>query len=268
MVGKVLITGRNKIMVNDVYERMPVDFEAKKCGATNHEIKKVLTIFSPDIVLICLEREENGELMLYDLFFKQDARRSEVPLVVAGSHRDCERFSSYVESSATTYIYRPLSLDQVLHEISDKLYRMKILEEKRQAEAAAKAEQKRKKIILLVDDDIRLLKSLQAQLSEEYQVAAAISGQVALSFLEHHKCDLILLDYLMPEEDGPAVLEKIRKMPGGDQIPVIFLTSVKQADLVKQCLALRPQGYVLKPVQVDRLIKRMEEVLGVQEDSV
>ena len=260
MAEKILITGKNKLLIKDMVQRLPNDLVVKKCGVKNHEIKRMLESFTPSLILVCLDREENGELMLFDLYFKQDKKLSEVPIIAAGSKEDCERFASYVHDQTTMYRKRPLSYDKVYQAIREKLNTQK--DSVHNEETAKKEEvDANKKIVLLVDDDIMLLKTVQSQLAGKYRVAVAVSGAAAIRYLEKHSCDIILLDYLMPEEDGPMVLKKIREMPGGSEIPVIFLTSVKQAERVKHCLALRPQGYVLKPVKIQNLIQRIEQVL-------
>ena len=64
-----------------------------------------------------------------------------------------------------------------------------------------------------MDDDVRMLRVIKEHLRKSYDVATAINGKLALKFLENKQTDLILLDYVMPEEDGPAVLRKIHDNP-------------------------------------------------------
>ena len=83
-----------------------------------------------------------------------------------------------------------------------------------------------RKHILVVDDNAMMLKMIKEHLHDQYDVATAASGRVALKFLERKKTDLILLDYEMPDESGPAVLEQLRAAESTRNIPVIFLTGV------------------------------------------
>lgn len=116
--------------------------------------------------------------------------------------------------------------------------------------------------VLVVDDDIRVLKMVQEILKTDYNVSVAPNGTIALKFLESHGTDLILLDYMMPEMNGREVLEKMRANPVLSGIPVFFLTGVSDRDKVKECLRLRPSGYILKPVKRDELLKRLKTILG------
>lgn len=118
-----------------------------------------------------------------------------------------------------------------------------------------------KKRVLVIDDDPRMLRSVKIQLDEFYDVAIVTNGKNALDYLFSHTVDIILLDYMMPDEDGPDVLQSIREIPLFQDIPVIFLTGVSDKDKVKKGLHLNPQGYLLKPVSRECLIKTIASVL-------
>lgn len=116
--------------------------------------------------------------------------------------------------------------------------------------------------ILVVDDDPLMLKMLKEQLREYYDVATAVSGKIAMKFLERKKTDLILLDYEMPEENGPAVLEKLRANETTKNVPVIFLTGVSERGKIQEALALKPQSYLLKPVDHEKLLNAIKKFVG------
>jgi CheY-like chemotaxis protein len=115
--------------------------------------------------------------------------------------------------------------------------------------------------ILVIDDATIVHKAIKGYLDSEYEVATAISGKVALRFLQAKEVSLILLDYEMPEMDGPTVLSKIRENPYFAQIPVVFLTGINDVEKIKNALALKPQGYLLKPVDKTALIAKMHELI-------
>ena len=119
-----------------------------------------------------------------------------------------------------------------------------------------------KKHILVVDDNSGTLKLVKNYLSSDYEVATAISGKVALKFLEKKTTNLILLDYEMPEENGPEVLEKIRQNPKTSDIPVVFLTGVKERSKINEVLSMKPQGYLLKPIDMKRLSETIKKIIG------
>lgn len=122
--------------------------------------------------------------------------------------------------------------------------------------------QEKRSHVLIVDDDIRILKMIKEILKDDYDTAVASNGDIALKFLERHETDLILLDYMMPGKNGKVVLEKIRENPAFANVPVFFLTGMSDVGKVRECLALRPQGYMLKPVKREELLKKLKEILG------
>jgi CheY-like chemotaxis protein len=115
--------------------------------------------------------------------------------------------------------------------------------------------------ILVIDDATIVHKAIKGYLDSEYEVATAISGKIALRFLQSKEVSLILLDYEMPEMDGPTVLTKLRENPYLASIPVVFLTGINDVEKIKNALALKPQGYLLKPVDKTALITKLHELI-------
>lgn len=119
-----------------------------------------------------------------------------------------------------------------------------------------------RKHILVVDDDSRMLKIIKRHLADKYDVATALNGRIAFKFLENKRTDLILLDYEMPLESGPDVLKKLRDNPTTQNIPVIFLTGISERDKIEKALALKPQGYLLKPIDHIKLLSTISKFVN------
>lgn len=119
-----------------------------------------------------------------------------------------------------------------------------------------------RKHILVVDDNPLMLRSIKELLKNKYDIATAVNGKIALNFLKNKKTDLILLDYDMPEENGPAVLEKLRANNATKRIPVIFLTGITDQNKIHEALILKPQGYLLKPVDHEKLLTAISKCIG------
>lgn len=79
--------------------------------------------------------------------------------------------------------------------------------------------------LLVVDDSPENLSVLSELLKNDYQVRAAINGEVALKILQKEHIDLVLLDIVMPGMDGYAVCKKMKQTEQFKNIPVIFLTA-------------------------------------------
>ena len=118
-----------------------------------------------------------------------------------------------------------------------------------------------RKHILVIDDDPLMLKVIKDYLHDDYEVATAKSGAVAYKFLEKRHTDLILLDYEMPEEKGPDVLTKIRKISGKERVPVIFLTGVKDKERLMEIVKVKPQGFLNKPIERGAMYEMIKKVL-------
>ena len=122
-----------------------------------------------------------------------------------------------------------------------------------------------KNIILVVDDDKTNLSLAQRILGPQYRIAAAGSGSAALTYLESHRPDLILLDINMPEMDGYEVMEKLRADPRTETIPVIFLTADNLAETEIKCFQMGAMDFVTKPFVPDILLSRVSKTIELDQ---
>jgi len=114
--------------------------------------------------------------------------------------------------------------------------------------------------LLLVDDDARLRKSLTRYLAEEGYEVDAVSGSAQMEReIAKQAYDLLLLDVMMPGEDGLSVCKRLRA--GGNETPVIMLTA-KGGDVDRILgLELGADDYVVKPFNPRELLARIHAVL-------
>lgn len=98
-------------------------------------------------------------------------------------------------------------------------------------------------------------------LHDQYEVSLVKSGKEAISYLNRKVPDLIFLDYDMPDGDGKETFEQIKQMENAKDIPVVFLTSIRDKERIEDVLALKPAGYVLKPTEQTRIFETLEELL-------
>jgi two-component system KDP operon response regulator KdpE len=116
-----------------------------------------------------------------------------------------------------------------------------------------------KPFILVVDDEPGIAKFLKVNLTENgFETGIARDGQEALQAVEKRLPDLIILDIMMPNIDGFAVLQRIREW---SPVPIIMLSSRSdEAEKVK-CLRLGADDYISKPFGINELLARVEAVL-------
>ncbi len=119
--------------------------------------------------------------------------------------------------------------------------------------------------VLVVDDNVILLRTVKEMLDSNYNVSIATSGEQAFKSISRRKPDVILLDYEMPEMNGEDVIKQLREDEATADIPVLFLTSSANREVVKKLIMLNPNGYMLKPPNKQTMIEHIEEVLHNEE---
>ncbi|MDX1779452.1 MAG: sigma 54-interacting transcriptional regulator, partial [Thermodesulfobacteriota bacterium] len=118
------------------------------------------------------------------------------------------------------------------------------------------------KRIVSVDDELAIRESLRMILKSDYDTVLASSGKEALEVVGNNSLSLILLDVMMPGEDGLKVLEQIREMSATPVIMVTALNSVKSA---VKAMKLGAFDYITKPFNVDDIRGVVEKALTTHE---
>lgn len=125
--------------------------------------------------------------------------------------------------------------------------------------------------ILAVDDEIENLHMVEYTLQDEFEVIPVNSGIVALKYLEKQKPDLILLDIRMPQMDGITTMEKMKEIPGVEEIPVMFLTSASEVETEYTCFEMGAVDFIRKPFEPKIMKQRIKRTLRlfqpVREDN-
>jgi CheY-like chemotaxis protein len=122
--------------------------------------------------------------------------------------------------------------------------------------------------ILMVDDDKVLVAATKVVLeSKDYQVSTAYDGDEGLTKAKAEKPDLIILDIIMPTQDGFTVCEQIKNDPEMEKIPILIMTSFAQDKgktniPANAGLSLEAEGYVDKPVSPEQLLGLIEKMLA------
>ena len=103
--------------------------------------------------------------------------------------------------------------------------------------------------LLYIDDepDIRELVEISLEMDGRISVRTVPDGAAGLSSFAQKPADAVLLDVMMPGMDGPQVLERLRKLPSGAQVPVIFFTAHTRADERERLLTMGAQTVLIKP---------------------
>lgn len=114
--------------------------------------------------------------------------------------------------------------------------------------------------ILIIDDSSfqrGIIRKILLQAG--YETIEAKNGRDGLQQVIDAVPDLILLDLVMPEMDGFAVLSELQKEK--NKVPVLVLTADIQEITREQCLALGAEGFLNKPVKAEDLISAVQDGL-------
>src|SRR5687767_8516568 len=120
--------------------------------------------------------------------------------------------------------------------------------------------------VLVVEDDDAIARLLNLQLTTEgYTVVTAADGTAALKAVAAEPPDVVLLDVMMPDMDGWAVLRRIRAEEATAHLPIVMLTSrVMPADEIRG-RNLGADAYMTKPYQLEALLETLAQVLSTRE---
>ncbi len=119
-----------------------------------------------------------------------------------------------------------------------------------------------RKRILYVDDDpdIRMIAQMALEMVGGYEVIPCESGSEALNKALTCVPDLIVMDVMMPEMDGPTTLQRLRTVAATATIPVIFLTAKVQPAEVAHYQSLGALGVIAKPFDPMQLSTEIERI--------
>lgn len=123
--------------------------------------------------------------------------------------------------------------------------------------------------IFLVDDDpnIRRIAEISLKKLGPWQVELAASGRELLALLKQGKPDLLILDVMMPEMDGPTTFQTVREQFPNLKLPVIFMTAKVMSHEVDEYLNLGAAGVICKPFNPKDLADEVRSICDRWEAS-
>ncbi len=121
--------------------------------------------------------------------------------------------------------------------------------------------------VMVVEDEPNIVDSLALLMKQAgFEVLVARDGNAALRTLESRAPDLVLLDVMLPRQDGYAVCRKIRENPDWAAIKIIMLTAKGRELDRRKGLALGADDYITKPFANRDIVARAKQLLGVAEE--
>jgi len=92
----------------------------------------------------------------------------------------------------------------------------------------------------------------------DYHVLQARSGEEGIALVEQHMPDLILLDIQLPGMDGYEIARRLRKLPGGQKLPIVAVTSLAMVGDKEKAVAAGCDGYIEKPINPETFLLQVE----------
>lgn len=281
MKYKILVSGNNTSLITDFIQHTETFFKSLSTTPCIRDIVGHFELFSPD-AYVCFVNSEHSSILPQLSVLKKDEAYNGASIFLICDAETCNALEKnpILMADADLIIRRPISVDNLILRITryfDEKKEAKAEEEARKAAIEAKAaaviakakeeeeaaiaaavaakklENSGRKHILVIDDDRIILKMLKEALSNNYDVTTMVNGVAAEKFLEAKNVDLVILDYEMPIETGAEVFKRIKKNPRISHIPVCFLTGISEREKIMEVMALKPHGYLLKPIDMDML---------------
>lgn len=222
--------------------KLKEEYEIIETKPETNDFSKVPDNISTWLLFLDKELLDSPKNLIY---IKDKALENEAVIFLIGAEDEILDAKKYIPSSLIEEEFaRPIDVNDIV-KIVDQYIK-------------TKGSQLKKKI-LVVDDSGAVLRNVKGWLEEKYQVALANSGAMAIKYLTLNRPDLVLLDYEMPVVDGKQVLEMMRTEAEFSNIPVIFLTGKSDKESVMKVMGLKPEGYLLKTMPPEEIVKTIDE---------
>ena len=119
--------------------------------------------------------------------------------------------------------------------------------------------------ILVIDDSALNCEIIKSNLAEAgYGVITAVSGAEAVDICKTKMLDLVLLDIVMPEIDGFETCRRIRALPQGTDLPIVFLSALKDLESHQKALDAGGDDVLTKPIHRSELIMRVRSMMWLK----
>jgi signal transduction histidine kinase len=121
------------------------------------------------------------------------------------------------------------------------------------------------KTVLVVDDNSENIALARDTLEDEgIQVSTAGNGADAITAFEKTSVDVLLLDVRMPVLDGIETSKRIRALPGGTEVAIVFVTAQRDVDTFDKALAAGGDDFITKPYRPAELVVRVHTALRLR----
>lgn len=254
MRNTIVLVGEKNKTNNELFQLMNWRFKVTCFYYQEDAPFEKISSMSPELIVVSMQGTEANYESLFEYLLE---RCADIPVVTISTQAESEKYARFYQTDQFHRLLRPVTGTRILQVCGAVIKGNDYTEV-----VSTQVNKTEKKHILVVDDNAMVLRNIKGVLEERYSVAVAPSGVHAFLSIGKKKPDLILLDYEMPEMNGKQVMEKIQTEEELWDIPIVFLTSVDSKEIVMELLSLMPAGYMLKPVDSQTLLERIEGIIG------
>lgn len=252
---QILFVGKFNENFNVLNHALSRYYAVQLCSDDLELLKGILKMSRPSVILISVNGLDESNRGLFSYL----NQRVMLPVLCIGEKDEIAFFEEFLGGGKIRAIERPILTRELVAVINESIGIP--AEEDVQDDKGVEEEKEPQKTILLVDDAAVQLRTMRSILKEDYDVKMTTSGTQAIEILRQSRPDLILLDYDMPGCDGKKTFELIQNEQNGKDVPVVFVTGVKERERAMAVLKLKPAGYLIKPVKREELLEIVQQVL-------
>lgn len=256
---KVLLVGRISNSLQIIHDQLNELYQVQLCTPVFKNLEGMIKIVKPNIIVLfqSIPGEIDSNIMMV---LKNDWES--IPVIIICEEKEKHEFVSYISEQQTVFMFRPVKHEKLIQRIENILNNVSD-----EAEVVAVKSEKTSTLkprVMVVDDNPIVLRNVKQILGDAYECYLAPSGEKAISMLSKVEVDIILLDYEMPGLSGVDTFKLIKDNEALTHVPVIFLTAVADKHRILEVLTYHPAGYMLKPIEADKLRETVSEILEIQ----
>ena len=249
----VFLIGKFNLIFEGINNYLSSYFNVQVCIDNLELIRAMLKLNRPDVIVVSMMELYEQQL---EIFEELKTIYPDIPVICVGTPADPLQFTGVLNDSHFVVLQTAESDDVLLETI----YRELHIDYDVDNVFIGKNFNQRK-YILLIDDSPLQLRAMNEMLKGKYDVQMATSCVKALTLIGQRLPDVIFLDYDMPVCDGRMTLQMIREIEEAKDIPVVFLTGVKDREHIQAVLELHPAGYLLKPASARMIHATLQKIL-------
>lgn len=122
------------------------------------------------------------------------------------------------------------------------------------------------KRVLIVDDDAGIVALMRDVLGEsgKYEIRSASTGYEAGMLTESFRPHVILLDYMLPDVNGPVVCQRLREREDLRETKIIVISGVVSQEELERMMSAGADDFLKKPFNVHQLLEKLQNILAVE----